>query len=84
MKTLSLYKKNKLEIRVDFFNLPNLLNYKWGGYDYVSNTRLYQITAFNKTTQTYTYAVDKEAGKLRYTVGGDQLYRIQFGVKYSF
>lgn len=84
MKKITVAKKNHIEIRVDFFNLLNLLNYKWGGSHYVSNTRLYQITAFDKNTNTYTYKVDKDAGKLRYRIGSDELYRIQLGLKYSF
>ena len=76
--------KNKIELRLDIFNLLNLLNYQWGGYDYVSNTRLYQITGFDPETNTYQYSVDPDAGQLKYKVGSGELYRIQLGLKYSF
>ena len=87
---LSLLKKfkfsntNSLELRIDIFNFLNLLNYKWGGYHYVSNTRLYNITGFDETTNTYNYDVNTEAGKLRYQVSSSELYQIQLGIKYNF
>ena len=84
IKNFKVINTNKIELRLDIFNFLNLLNYKWGGYDYVSNTRLYQVTGFDPDTKTYQYAVDKNAGKLRYKVGSSELYRIQLGVKYSF
>lgn len=84
LKDFKIAKTNKLSFRLDIFNVLNLLNYKWGGYRYVSNTRLYQITGFNQESKTYTYSVDKSAGNLRYRVDGEKLYRIQVGVKYSF
>jgi hypothetical protein len=83
IKDIKIAKTNKLSLRVDIFNVLNLINYKWGGYDFVSNTRLYQVTGFNAATQKYTYSVDKTAGNLRYTVDANKLYRIQFGLKYS-
>ena len=83
LKDFKIAKTNKLTLRVDIFNVLNLLNYKWGGYDYVSNTRLYQITGFDPATQKYKYAVDKNAGQMRYQVDANKLYRIQFGIKYS-
>ena len=84
LKEFKIAKTNKLTLRLDIFNVLNLINYKWGGYDYVSNTRLYQITGFNATTKQYAYSVDKTAGNLRYRVDANKLYRIQLGVKYSF
>lgn len=84
LKNIGFKGTKNLSVRVDLFNILNLLNYKWGGYKYVSNTRLYQITGFNAATQKYTYAVDKEAGNIRYTVDASRLYRIQLGLKYSF
>jgi hypothetical protein len=84
LKEFKIAKTNKLTLRLDIFNVLNLINYKWGGYDYVSNTRLYQITGFNATTKQYAYSVDKTAGNLRYRVDAHKLYRIQLGVKYSF
>lgn len=84
MKDIKILKSNKMTLRVDVFNVLNLLNYKWGGYDYVSNTRLYQITGFDSATKKYTYSVDKEAGNLRYKVDASRLYRVQFGLKYTF
>jgi hypothetical protein len=84
LKDFKFKNSNKVSLRLDIFNVLNLLNYKWGGYKYVSNTRLYQITGFNATTQKYTYTVDKDAGNLRYIVDANRLYRIQVGLKYSF
>lgn len=84
LKDFNIVKTNKLTLRVDIFNVLNLLNYKWGGYRYVSNTRLYQITGFDPLTQKYSYSVDKDAGNLRYKVDADKLYRIQIGFKYAF
>jgi hypothetical protein len=84
LKDFKFKNSNKVSLRLDIFNVLNLVNYKWGGYKYVSNTRLYQITGFNATTQKYTYTVDKDAGNLRYIVDANRLYRIQIGLKYSF
>jgi hypothetical protein len=84
LKDVKFKQSRNLSFRVDLFNVLNLINYKWGGYKYVSNTRLYQITGFNATTQKYTYVVDKDAGNMRYTVDASKLYRIQLGIKYSF
>ena len=84
MKKLTVAGRNNIEVRLDIFNLLNLLNYKWAGYHYINNTRLYQITGFDSASNTYAYKVDKTAGERRYRVGSDQLYRIQLGLKYSF
>jgi hypothetical protein len=84
LKRFKLLNNNILELRVDIFNFLNLINYKWGGYYYVSNTRLYNITGFDPATQTYEYDVNTEAGKLRYRVSSNELYQIQLGIKYSF
>lgn len=84
MKKLTVASRNSIEVRLDIFNLLNLLNYKWGGYHYINNTRLYQISGFDSATNAYSYKVDKTAGEKRYRVGSDQLYRIQLGLKYSF
>lgn len=84
MKTFKFAKKHSIEARVDFFNILNLLNYKWGGYSYISNTDLYQIKGFDKSTQKYQYVINKEAGQKRYQVSSDELFRVQFGVKYNF
>ncbi len=84
VKNIKLPAANSIELRVDVFNVLNLLNYKWGGYNYVTNTRLYNITGFDTETNNYTYAVNKNAGKMRYRVGSNELYRIQVGIKYRF
>lgn len=84
VKEFTFASRNQLRLRVDVFNFLNLLNYKWGGHDYVNNTRLYQITGFDQTTRNYTYKVDTNAGQLRHVVDSNDLYRIQLGLQYSF
>lgn len=81
-KTFSIRNKHFIDLRVDIFNLPNLLCYKWGGYNYVSNTNLYNVTGFDAATKKYTYEINREAGKLRYQVSDP--YRVQFSIKYRF
>lgn len=81
-KTFAINKKYFIDLRVDIFNLLNLLNYKWGGYYYVSNTNLYNITGFDAATKKYTYQINRDAGKLRYQVSDP--YRVQFSVKFRF
>ncbi|MGC1243006.1 MAG: hypothetical protein WA874_15560, partial [Chryseosolibacter sp.] len=84
VKEFNFASKNNLQVRVDLFNFLNLLNYKWGGHQYVNNTRLYQITGFDQATETYSYKVDTNAGQSRYIVSGSEAYKIQLGLKYSF
>lgn len=84
MKTFKIAGKHLIEARVDVFNLMNLFNYKWGGYSYISKTNLYQIKGFDSQTQKYQYAVDRNAGQKRYQVSSGELFRVQFGLKYSF
>jgi hypothetical protein len=84
VKEFNFASKNNLQVRVDLFNFLNLLNYKWGGHQYVNNTRLYQVTGFDQATETYSYKVDTNAGQTRYIVSGSEAYKIQLGLKYSF
>ncbi len=80
-KDFKIYKANKLTLRVDIYNVLNLLNYKWGGYSKIVNTNLYNVTGFDQATQSYTYDVNTNAGA---KTKDASLYSIQFGIRYSF
>ena len=78
---LKIAKTNKITFRVDVFNMLNLLNYKWGGYNQIVNTTLYNVKGFDSSTNSYIYSVNTNAGTKVYT---GNYYSIQFGARYSF
>lgn len=81
-KAISFNKKNKLIFRGDVFNVLNLMNKEWGGYHYISNTDLYDVTGFDADNKAYEYKIRKNAGQKYYRVSNP--YTIQLGVKYVF
>ena len=81
-KGITFNKNHKLIARADIFNLLNLLNYSWGGYHYISNTDLYDVTGFDVANEAYQYKIRKNAGQKYYTVNNP--YSVQLGLKYIF
>lgn len=80
-KDFSIYKTQKLTFRADIFNVLNLLNYKWGGYNQIINTNLYTVNGFDQASKSYIYGVNANAGTRQKTAS---YYSVQFGVRYSF
>ena len=80
-KDIKIYKTHKLTLRSDIFNVLNLLNYKWGGYNQIINTNLYNVTGFDQATKSYNYSVNTNAGTRSKTAS---YYSVQFGLRYSF
>ncbi len=80
-KTFNFFENHKLVLRADIFNFLNMLNYKWGGYEEIINTNLYNVKGFDTDTQSYEYEVNQNAGTKRKNV---KPYSVQFGVKYVF
>lgn len=80
-KDFTFHKTNKFTLRADIFNVLNLLNYKWGGYNQIINTNLYNVTGFDDATKSYTYSVNTNAGTKTKTAN---YYSVQFGLRYSF
>jgi hypothetical protein len=80
-KDLTLYKTHKLSLRADIFNVLNLLNYKWGAYNEIINTNLYNVTGFDPATNSWTYQVNTNAGTKRKNAS---YYSVQLGLRYSF
>lgn len=78
---LKLAKTNKITFRADIFNLLNLLNYKWGYYNQITNTTLYNLTGFDAATNSFKYSVNTNAGT---KTKNASYYSVQFGVRYSF
>ena len=74
-------KTHKLTLRCDIFNVLNLVHYKWGGYNQVINTNLYNVTGFNAATNSFNYSVNTNAGQLQKTAS---YYSVQVGARYSF
>lgn len=78
---LKIYKTHKITFRADIFNVLNLLNYKWGGYNQIINTNLYNVTGFDQASKSYIYSVNTNAGTKVKTAN---YYSVQFGLRYSF
>jgi hypothetical protein len=78
---LKLKQTHKVTFRADIFNLLNLLNYKWGYYNQITNTTLYNLTGFDAATNSFKYSVNTNAGT---KTKGASYYSVQFGVRYSF
>ena len=81
-KEFKITQTHKIALRADIFNVLNLLNYKWGGYNQIVNTPLYNVTGFNQATQSYIYSVNQNAGAKTKTA--NPYSSVQFGIKYSF
>ena len=80
-KEFKTFKEQKLILRTDIFNVLNLLNHEWGGYEEIINTNLYTVEGFDSNTRQFTYKVNSNAGTKRKNVTP---YNVQFGVKYVF
>lgn len=80
-KSFKIYKTQALEASVDFFNVANILNKKWGVNHNVGTTNLYTVKGFDQATKTYTYSVNSNAGIAR---GSGTPWQIQLGMRYSF
>lgn len=80
-KDITIYKKHKISLRADIFNVLNLLNYKWGGYTSIINTNLLTVTGFDAATSSWKYNVNTNAGT---ALKNTNPYSLQFGLRYSF
>ena len=80
-KDVTLYKKHKISFRADIFNVLNLLNYKWGGYETVINTNLYNVNGFDPSSNSWKYTVNTNAGTI---LKNTNPYSLQFGLRYGF
>ena len=72
---------HKLSLRCDMYNVLNLINYKWGYYNVISNTNLYSLSGFDASTNSFKYSVNTSAGA---KTKAATYYSVQFGAKYSF
>ncbi|WP_373071428.1 carboxypeptidase regulatory-like domain-containing protein [Gemmatimonas sp.] len=71
-----------VELTIDFFNLDNLLNRKWGGqYNLGSSQQLVAVSGFNQASKKYTYRVNENVGT---AVKSGSAYQIQVGARYRF
>ncbi|HMF70765.1 MAG TPA: hypothetical protein VK616_04800, partial [Flavitalea sp.] len=80
-KEFKIMKTQKLQLRLDLFNVLNVVNYKWGGYDEIINTTLYNVKKYDAATNSYQYQVNQNAGTKRKVTTP---YNMQIGLKYSF
>ncbi len=81
-KEFTLFGSNRLELRADIFNVLNLLNREWGGFDEIYNTNIYSdVTGYNETEKRWEYNVNTNAGQKRYRVTNP--YQVHLGVRYS-
>jgi len=72
---------HKITFRADIYNVLNLINYKWGGYNQIINTNLYNLAGFDQATHSFQYTVNTNAGAKQKTAS---YYSVQFGARYSF
>lgn len=81
-KTIRTPRNQSMELTVDVFNLPNLLNTEWGAVRSAGGSQtLLNVTGFDQATRRYRYTVNQNAGVLRKT--GD-VYQMQAGLSYKF
>jgi outer membrane receptor protein involved in Fe transport len=76
-----------LELSVDFFNLLNGLNSKWGQRNEVqaANTSALASRGFNATTQRYIYQFNTNFAKEEPSAFGlSQQFQVQLGARYTF
>ena len=81
-KTFSFKNDRNLTFRMDVFNVLNLLNKDWGGYHYITNTNLYDVTGFDEQKQEYQYKIRSNAGTKYYQVSNP--YTVQLGLKFVY
>ncbi len=80
--------RNTLQFGIDIENLPNLLNKKWGLYQYAPRTDLMNVS-YNNSNGTATYKYQLADGKRNVSTYTDynsmsSTYRIQFSLRYIF
>ncbi|HYW32967.1 MAG TPA: carboxypeptidase regulatory-like domain-containing protein [Gemmatimonas sp.] len=72
----------RIEIVGDVFNLPSLLNRKWGGQRSLGlRQTLLNVTGFDRVQQQYIYTVNENVGVTQ--LSGTP-YQIQLGARYHF
>lgn len=82
-KTFNIIGSNRLELRADIFNVLNLLNREWGGFNEIYNTNIYSnVEGFDAEEGRWEYAVNTNAGQKRYRVTNP--YQVHLGLRYSF
>ncbi|MEQ9442195.1 MAG: carboxypeptidase regulatory-like domain-containing protein [Cyclobacteriaceae bacterium] len=80
-KEINTFQEQQLILRADVFNVLNLFNYQWGGYQEIINTNLYNVDGFNAQTNAYDYSVNQNAGTKR---KNGLPFNVQLGIKYVF
>ncbi len=80
-KEFNTFRDQQLILRADIFNVLNLFNYRWGGYQEIINTGLYNVESFDAQSRSYAYRVNENAGTKR--KNGDP-FSVQLGIKYVF
>lgn len=82
-KEFNIFGSHRFQIRADIFNLPNLLNNKWGGFHEIINTNLYNnVTGWDEAERRWIYTVNQNAGQKRYRVTSP--YQVHIGARYTF
>ena len=83
--------KNSFEFSVDIFNVGNLLNRRWGNFNFVNNTAVLvpqNVSSINASTKPTFKLASSSDDILRETFGTVQTiastYYMQFGVRYKF
>lgn len=73
--------EQKIQLRADFFNMLNLFNHEWGGFEEIINTTLYNVKKYDSATKRYEYSVNQNAGTKRKS---GTPFNLQVGIKYLF
>ncbi len=80
-KEFKIYKKQKISVSVDIFNVANLLNKKWGVGKNLSKTYLYNVKGFDAAKKQFVYSVNTNAG---IPACNGNPYQFQIGLRYGF
>lgn len=80
-KKFQIYKQNKIEASVDFFNVINMFSKKKGLSHNLGRQQLLNVKGFDNVSQNYIYSVRNNAGKV---APGGAPWQIQLGLKYTF
>ncbi|MCC8171916.1 MAG: carboxypeptidase regulatory-like domain-containing protein [Parabacteroides sp.] len=80
-KDFTVYKRQRLQLSVDLFNVANLFDKEKGLSHALGKQSLYTVTGFDPVSKTYRYKVNANAGKV--TPSGNP-WQLQIGLKYIF
>lgn len=80
-KSFNIYRKQKIDVTVDLFNVANFLKKDWGVGKNISSSALYSVRGFDPEKKEYKYYVNTNCGV---PSGNGNPYQFQIGLRYAF